>query len=252
MKTISMCSVALLATACVGTTGGDLFEFDAEARGPEGVAPAGPYEFVTGRGYQVSLEEARIHIGAVYLNRSRPSSVSSDTTCQLPGIYVAEVPGGADVDLLAGAPAAFSVKGFANVDRAVTAEVWLMGGDVNAESDGTVILHVKGEAARDGETHPFEGDLTIGANRLPEVPDPVQPGSKPICKQRVVSPIEVDLVASEGARLVVGIDPAGMFANVDFAELDGGRFRDDSEDQPSKNLYAGLRAAAGVYTFEWK
>ncbi|HVY46878.1 MAG TPA: hypothetical protein VHB21_13415, partial [Minicystis sp.] len=95
-------------------------------------------------------------------------------------------------------------------------------------------------------------------NRLPPVTDPSQPSAHPICKERIVSPIAVNLVPTAGGSLLLRIDPRGMFTNVDFAALHEEtkdppryRFRDDDGDQPSLNLYRRMQAREGVYAFEW-
>lgn len=242
---------------CLGSTGGELIDFDAFAAGPERAVAGEPYVFENQRGYRVSLEEARLHIGAVYLNRSSPTSVAQDTSCYLAGMYIAEVAGGLDLDVLDPEPQPFSVEGFATTERATTAEVWLTGGPIDAESDPTVIARVAGVASKDGADFPFEGTLTIGENRVIEPSDAALPGANPICKQRVVTPIAVDITPVEGGSLLVRVDPADWFQNVEFELLEEARpglfqFRDDSEDQPSRNLYSGIRANSGVYslTFE--
>jgi hypothetical protein len=247
--------VALALTGCVGTTGGDEFSFQAFARGPEGVSA--PYDFVNGKGYRVSLERARVHVGAAYLNRSAPTSVSASTSCTLAGIYSAEVAGALDVDALSDVPQPFPVAGRATSDRARTGEVWLTGRDVNDPADSTVILDVAGTASREGESRAFAGQLTIGENRVQPTPS-AEPGLKPICKERIVSPIPVDVTPARGGRLTLAIEPAKMFANVDFFELaaDAGgtlEFDDDpaTATPASTNLYIGLRASSGVYSFSF-
>lgn len=254
---------AAACAGCVGTTGGELLSFEAFAAGPEDAVEGEPYRFTTGRGFEVALTRARLRIGAVYLNRSVPTSVASDTSCMLPGIYVAEVPYGLEVDALSPALQAFPGMGFATSERARTGELWLTGGDLHDEDDPTIILDVAGAAAKDGADYPFEGTITIGRNRVVPPPSPAAPGAKPICKQRVVTPIPLDITPRSGGRLVVRIDPSGLFSNVDFSLLarvedegEGGapryRFLDSAEDQPSKNLHAGLRASVGVYTIRWE
>lgn len=240
---------------CVGTTGGELLELEAYAAGPADTAAASSFE--NGLGYRISLEKAHIFVGGVYLNRSRPSSVSSDTSCSLPGIYVAEVLGGREVDLLSSEPQRFPERAFATSETALTGEVWLTPGDINRESSDTIVLSVAGTASRGGETFPFEGELTIGENRVIAPTDAALPGQHPICKQRIVSPIPLALKPHAGASLLLRIDPRGMFGNVDFAtlsETDGTfRFADESGvDQASDNLYAGLRRSTGVYEFSWQ
>ena len=257
MKRRVLASLVLALAGC-GSTGGELLEFEAYAAGPEGRTAGEPYTFVTDRGYEVTLTTAKLHIGAVYLNQSVPTSVSSDTSCYLAGQYVAEVAGGADVDLLDPGLQPLSARGFGTTERAKTAEIWLSGGDIDADVDPTVIARVEGVATRGAETFPFDATITIGENRALEPSDPAQPGARPICKQRIVSPIEIDLRPEAGGALVVRVDPAGWFDNVSFDELEQVddspplyRFRDDSLDQPSRNLFNGLRANSGVYELEW-
>lgn len=244
-----------LATGCTGSTGGELFEISGYATGVH--TQGGQYTFTNGLGYQVRLKRARVHVGALYLNQSVATSVSSDTSCTLAGIYSAELPSGRDVDALSAELQGFPDLGVATTDHARTGEVWLTSGNINDERDSTVVLDVAGTAVHQGMAFPFEGQLTISGNRLVPPPNPALPGAKPICKQRVVSPIPVNLVPEPGESLVLHIDPAGMFANVDFSTLDLGtdgvyRFADGSENQASTNLYQGLRASDGVYSFSWQ
>lgn len=255
-RSLVLLAIALgwLEMGCIGTTGGDLFTFDAAASGPEDAVEGEPLAFTTGRGFAVTLDRAKVHIGAVYLNRAMPVSGAQATSCVLPGIYVAEVTRGLDVDALSPAPQAFPVEGEAVEDRALAGEVWLGGGDVDALSDPTVVLDVAGTAEKGGVAYPFEGALTIGENRAVPTSDPAQPGANPICKERIVSPIPVNATPRAGATLRVRVDPRPMFANVDFAALDRVstdpplyRFLDATEGQPNVNLYQALKATIGVY-----
>lgn len=251
----SFCGAAALALcSCVGTAGGELFELSGYAAGP--AEADGGLSFETSRGYRVKLDQARLFVGGMYLNRSRPTSVASETSCSLPGIYVAEVLNGREIDLLSGKLQPFPQLGFATSERALSGEVWLSQGDVNQVGGNTTILRVAGVAERGGESFPFEGKLSIGNNRLIAATDPALPGQHPICKQRVVSPIPSDLQARPHGALLLRIDPRGMFGNVDFATLgkDGDiyEFADAwGVDQASDNLYAGLHRSSGVYSFSW-
>lgn len=257
---IASLTLALSLSACTGTTGGDLLTFDAFAAGPEGAVKGQPYSFTSSRGYDVTLTKAELHVGALYLNRSRASSVSSDTSCQLPGIYVAEVTQGLDFDLLDPDPTPFPEQGTSTTDHASTAEVWLFGGsDVNDPGDSTRILDLAGTAEKGGESYPFEAKITIGDNRVIPAPSDALPGANPLCKQRIVSPIPVDLTASEGQSLVLRVDPRAFFANVEISAVEKAsddpplyRFRDDGDDAPSRALYSGLRAAIGPYSVTWE
>lgn len=245
--------LALLATGCVGTTGGDTFSFEAFGRGAGTGTTESPA--VTGLGYTLVLTRAKVHVGALYLNRAAPTSVSSDTSCTLAGVYVAEVPFALELDALSTERQRFPELGQATAELAQTGEVWLTGGDVNDPSDSTVILDTAGVAEQNGTRFPFEGKLTIGENRLEPTP-PELPGQKPICKERIVSPVPVRVQPQRDLALVLTVDAARMFSNVEFSELavDAGgiyHFDDDpSTGTPaSENLYIGLRAASGIYHF---
>ena len=251
---VTLC-LGLLLGGCVGTTGGELLELEAFAAGPPDATAAG-LRFESSLGYQVELSQAQLYVGGIYLNRSRQTSVASDTSCTLAGIYVAEVLDGLEVDLLSAEPQPFPSPGFATSELALTGEVWLSQGDVNREASSTPILRVAGSAERDGHSYPFAGTLTIGNNRVIAPSDPAQPGMHPICKQRIVTPIPLQLTPEPGKALLLRIDPRGMFGNVDFETLssagDTYRFADEpGVDQASDNLYAGLRRSRGVYTFDW-
>lgn len=243
--------------ACIGSTGGDLVTFRAVASGPRDIDARAP--FVTGRGYEVTLTRATVHVGAVYLNRSQPISGAQATNCILPGIYVGQVLTGLDVDVLSPSPQAFSGLGEGTADRAMVGEVWLTGGDVTAEDDPTVVLDVAGTARRGDAIYPFEGRLTIGQNRAIAPSDPSLPGSNPLCKQRIVSPIPADITPTAGGELSLSIDPRSWFANVEFSEVRQVstapplyRFADSPAGQPDRALFAGLRTSQGIYTLRFE
>jgi hypothetical protein len=260
MRNPAILSFALLGgTACGGTTGSDLFTFSAAAAGPEGADPSRPFTFTSGRGYDVTLTTARLHIGALYLNRVRATPGAQATACVLPGTYVAQITRGLDVDLLSAAPQPFPEVGEALSERAYTAEVWLTGGDVNEADTGVAIFTVTGTAAKNAAAYPFDGAVTIGRNRAVRSSDPAQPGANPICKQRIVSPIAVDITPRRDGRLVVRADPRAFLTDVDFAALGEPsgvppryRFEDASARAPDRALYERLRATRGSYTFSWE
>ena len=252
-------ALSLACPGCVGTTGNDLVEFNAYAAGPEGADPNAPLTFETDRGYAVTLTRAKFHIGAAYLDTAIPTPGAQATRCLLPGLYVASVPGSVDVDVLSGTPQPFAVAGEGTATRALAGELWLTGGDVNASDDATVILDVAGSATQQASVLPFEGQVTIGQNRAIASSDPAMPGAHPICKQRIVSPIPVALQPKAGGSLLLRINPAGWFSNVDFSMLPPSasvpglyQFSDDNSNQPSLNLFSGLlQATPDTYAFSW-
>ena len=255
-----VCSLfaGLAATSCVGTTGSDLVTFKAAAAGPADAVEGKPLEFTSGRGFHVVLTRATLHIGSLYLNKARPVSGAQATNCILPGIYVGEVTQGLDVDTLSPTPQLFPGTGEGTADPAVVGEVWLTFGDVNAPEQMGTVLDLAGTADLAGVSYPFTGQLTIGSNRAMVVTDPSQPSLHPICKERIVSPISVDLTPSNGGSLLLRVDPRGWFTNVDFSALTQVSdsppayvFEDETDTGPDANLYRGIQAHEGVYQFIW-
>lgn len=257
---VATSSVVVLAS-CIGTTGSSLVTFRAFAAGPADLPPnvaAEGLSFVNGLGWSIRLTRAKLHIGALYLNRSVPVSGGQERECFLPGVYVAQVAGGLDVDALSPTLQPFSETGNGTADNAVTGEVWLTGGPIDAQDDRTIIADVAGSATRNGESIRFEGTVTIGRNRVVANGDPARPGAQPLCSARIVTPVATSITPTDGGSLVVRVDPRGWFRNVELAELapvtttsDLRRIPDELEPAPAYNLYVGLRAASGVYRFEW-
>src|SRR5215472_4753215 len=151
----------LLAASCVGTTGGQIVDFPAAAAGPAD-ASGGQLEFTTDSGWHVILTQATLHVGAIYLDQAVPVSGSQGTNCILPGLYVAEVTSGRDVDLLSPEPQPFPVLGHGTTLPALAGQVWLTGGDVNQVEDSTPILQIAGTADEAGQVVSFMGTVTIG------------------------------------------------------------------------------------------
>jgi len=264
-----LASSALLGCAlggCEGTTGDDTVDFEAAASGPPDAVSGQPLVFEGSRGWQVTLDTARMHIGALYLADSLPVSGTQATSCTLPGSYVAQVTQGRDVDLLSAEPQRFPVLGRGISLEALAGQVWLTSGDVNDVNDPprpTVVLELAGSARLAGENRPFEAQLTIASNRVSAGSGPA--GAAPICKERIVSPIPTSIRITPQGALWLRIDPRRLFANVDFGALalasDGAHFsfKDDSSDQPSANLYNNLKAGGNesrspspsLYAFTW-
>src|SRR5439155_16848151 len=133
--------------------------------------------------------------------------------------------------------------------EARTGEVWLTGGDVNTDNDCTVIADLAGTATSASASLPFSARITISSgNRGIPPSSPAQPSQHPICKQRIVSPIPIDLSPHDGGTLVVTVDTQQWFANVDFTLLPAdGVFPDDNSNAASQNLFSGLRAATVTF-----
>jgi hypothetical protein len=255
MKALALCLA--LAPACVESTGGQIVSFDVAAAGPADAT--GTRAIDTGLGWHVELTKAKLHIGAVYLNLTVPTAGAQFTNCILPGIYTAEELEGLDVDALSPDPQPFPAPGSGTDDEVKTGELWLTGGDVNAASDPTIIADIAGTATKASVTMPFTASVTIGGNRFIPSSDPSMPSLHPICKQRIVTPIPIDLRPRDGGTLLVRVDPATWFGNVDFTTLTqvsltppAFAFPDDNSTDASQNLFTGLRAATGTYTFSFE
>jgi hypothetical protein len=255
--------LSAVVVGCGGTTGSGLVAFAGAAAGPADAPASGSWAFDTPLGFHITLTRATLHVGAIYLNASVPVSGAQATSCILPGIYVAEVTKGRDIDLLDPTPQPFPTDGEGKAEAAAAAEVWLMGtADVNAQADVTPILVVAGSAGDGTTTRSFSGTLTIGANRVTKPTNAAEPGSHPLCKERIVTPIPTDITPQPGGTLVARIDPRQLFASVNFTDPDflakdgtpdgtAVVFDDDSNTTPSRTLYQALHAAALVYRFEW-
>lgn len=250
--------LAVSAGACIGTTGSEIVSFQAFAAGPPDAPDGEGLSFTNGLGWSITLTRAKVRIGAVYLNRSVPVSGGQERECFLPGVYVAQVLSGREVDALSPELQPFPELGTGTADPAVTGEVWLTASRIDAPEDGAVIADVAGTATRGSESFLFDGKVTFGQHRTGPRTDPARPGAKPLCAERIVTPIPVAITPTNGGALVVRVDPRAWFANVDFGELEpeapGSNLRripDDATTQ-SQNLYGGIRAASsGAYRFEW-
>jgi hypothetical protein len=257
---LGLCALAISALqACGGTTGDDTVDFEAAASGPPDAVSGQPLVFDGPRAWEVTLDNARLHIGGLYLADSLPVSGAQATSCTLPGSYVAQVTLGRDIDLLSGEPQRFPALGRGITLEALAGQVWLTGGDVNDVSNPpqpTVILELSGSARLGGEIRPFEAQLTIASNRV--TTGTGLAGASPICRERIVSPIPTSIRIAKQGALWLRVDPRRLFTNVDFGALspdtaDGAHFsfKDDSSDQPSANLYNNLKQGGDLYTFSW-
>jgi hypothetical protein len=237
-----------VALAACGTTGGNIVKFDVVAQGAPGAGVAD-----TGLGWHVELSKATLHIGAVYLNLSMPISGSQETTCILPGVYTAQQLSPLDVDVLSTVPQPFPEVGTGTDDEARTGEIWLTGGDVNADAGSTVIAQIAGTATKAAQVIRFTAEVTISSANRGIPPTPALPSLHPICKQRIVSPIPIDLRPRDQGTLAIAIDASGWFANVDFTLVPpDGVFPDDNSSFASQNLFTGLRAAAATFQLSFQ
>jgi len=247
---------SLLAGGCVGQTGGQTVVFSVAAAGPTD-ASAGQLTFTSG-GFDVVLTQAKLHIGAVYLDQAAPVSGAQATDCYLTGTYVGEETSALDVDLLNPAPQPFPAKALGITQPpALVEQVWLTGGDINAVADTTPILVIAGTATEGVAAFSFTGTVTIGANHASSGGTG---GGDSICQERIVSPIQDPLTIQTTGGLLLRIDPRPFFVDVDFSRLPadastGGYAFGDDPSVPAyaptgQNLYSNLRSTA-PYGFSW-
>lgn len=250
--------VLVAAVSCTGTTGYETVTFYAKAAGPADAVKGQPYKLgPTDRGWIIELRSAVLHVGALYLDQSEPTSGQQQEPCTLPGTYVGEVRAGTDIDMLSPDTQLFPITGYGSTIPAAAAQVWLTHGDVFSSSDPLPVLTLDGIATQGAQSIHFEAALTIDANRSVVPPGSALPGENPICQQRIVSPILVDVTLSQSGTLLLHLDPKALFVNVDFSTLPGvGQdpvlFTNDTSNQASVNLYDNLRSAGALYAFEFQ
>lgn len=250
MKRVLLLLLACLC-ACVGTTGDAFVDFPVTVGGVPGAS-----DFTNDKGWHVVLTKATLHVGAFYFVQALPVSGVGNTDCILPGTYTAEMTTGMDVNLLDPTPQRYPVLAHGTTVRALAAQVWLTGGDVNATDDNTTILDLAGTADRAGDVRPFTGVVRIGTNRVMKGS---VPGAYPMCKQRIVSPIPISVGVEQTGGLRFTIDGRLLFVNVDFSDLAQFSGTYAFSDQPgdskytsaSINLYSNLRSAGALYAFAW-
>jgi hypothetical protein len=259
MKRAWFFALALAAAAgCVAQTGGQTVDFQVAAAGPADAVATQPLVFTNSAGWEVVLNQAKLHIGAVYLDESRPVSGGQATGCYLTGTYVAQETSGLDVDLLNPGLQLFPAKGHGITEpTALIGQVWLTGGDINASTDPTPIVVVAGTATQAGASFPFTGTVTISSNRQAATSGAA--GGDPICKTRIVTPIDAVPIQTTGG-LLLRIDPRNYFTGVDFSQLPadattgGYAFSDDPSgvgySPTGFQLYTNLHQTA-PYTFSW-
>ncbi|MCS6898145.1 MAG: hypothetical protein RMJ98_00180 [Myxococcales bacterium] len=267
--------------ACVGTTGGEKFEFEAVIGGIER-NPEVPYTFLNEYGWTVSLSQADLTVGPLYLNTIAPLGGISFLQRWLPvrearahsahlgeGRIVGEVLGRVRFDALSPSLISFPARGVISTDEVRSAEVWFYPpADVPPETVkiSGAALEVAGEAERGQERVRFRGRLVLDDDWLP-ASKPGDRDNTPITAIRQVRGIPARFVPSPGGRLEVRVALAPLFASADFSNL--ARNPPDPEDPQTRALvqsktgkyttdqvmrviYQGLRAASGTYTVTWR
>ena len=228
--------LALLLAAplgCGDTTGSQRVTFAVEAAGLARDA-AQPLTFATDQGWAITLTEARMALGPLYLNTLRPlegdrrsplrrrvedlllRSAWADGESHLgAGRIVAQVTTQSEVDVLDPTLTALPGGGDGINEAASTAEAWFFNRD---GALGGAAVRVAGTARKDDQEIPFAGALVIDAAV-------VSTGGS-LDEARKVRGIPAPVTPTEGGALRVRLDPRGWFDGADFRELTLGTLRD--------------------------
>ncbi len=260
---LSLGGAGALTAGCGDTTGQRHVTFAARAGGFE--HPEGPVRFATNTGWTVTLTEARVAVGPVYLNALTPLACD---TCQAraslverladvlaprawahgeshlgAGQVVGEVTRQVEVDALS--PALVDVPGGGDgLDTpARSAEAWLYNRDGALRG---AAVRVAGVASREGAELRFEGALVADAATLATPQAPLEVA-------RRVRGIPADVTLREGGALTVRVDPRRWFQGADFSELmaapegASGARAFSTADNVGRAFLNNTRASRGVF-----
>jgi hypothetical protein len=277
MREIGLLLCTAFSLSCNGTTGFELVQFFAAGSGFSGALKDQPYSFDGPDGVRVTLTQASIHVGALYLTQLVPQPGGGPLSCEpeqtYEGAFVGEVRGEGDIDLLDPSAQEIHVVGNGSTIPAATGEVWLVHdaalneGNVN-QSDSTPVLTLQGSYESRGTQHTFSAGITIDANRI-QASNSGLPGEVQLCRKRIVSGIPVSLTLAQGGTLVLQIDAAALFNGVTFTDLPDGSslagsesgcapnvqtekcFTNGDSNLSSRTIFANLTATA-PYRFAWR
>jgi len=249
---------------CVGNAGGESIDFPVAAAGPEGAVAGQPLACASDPGWDVTLTQASLHIGAIYLNQAMPVSGAQATGCYLTGTYVAQETSGIDVDLLSADPQPFPAKAHGiTIPSPEIGEVWLTRGSLTAVPSSNPImpvLIVAGTATESATAAsiPFTGTVTIESAYQATG---ASASGDPICKKRLVSLIPAPVTLQDTGGLLLRVDPCRLFIGVDFSLVPAGpgvgtfQFVDDPNAagySPTGSALYGNLHSTGPYTFAWE
>jgi len=258
-----LAALAVAGLGCVGNAGGEAIDFPVAAAGPASAVAGQPLSCTEGAAWTVTLSEASLHVGAVYLNQAKATSGAQATGCTLPGTYVAQETSALDVDLLSPDPQAFPAPAHGiTIPSPQIGEVWLTRGPVSAVPSSSpvkpvLVLAGTAIASATGTSYPFTGTVTIESSYQTTG---AAAGGDPICKKRIVSLIPAPVAIQETGGLLLRVDPCAFFIGIDFGALPpsstSGTFQ--FVDDPSaagysptgSDLYGNLHSTA-PYSFTW-
>ncbi len=226
----SLFALSVAAAACNGTTGDNLIQFTPYASGV--AAAQEPFDAF---GWRIQLTSASMYIGAVYFDESPPQTSFDSTECNVSDTFAAQVPGGVQVNLLSTTPQEFSVYGSGSADTALSWDLWFANGDINQANTlptatltgyATNLSDPKQVISFGAIVNINPGESGAGARGMP-ASNPALPGAYPICKQRIVQIVGIDLQFGQtnsnvNGALLVTVDPRAWFlaaGQIDFSQL---------------------------------
>ncbi len=273
---VALGALLVASAGCASDTGSQRFAFEAVAGGV-GLAEPGPFTFTNQTGWTITLTQADVTLGPLYLNVIPPLGRSARSLLDvlIPSAYaqasehldagriVGEVLGQLTISALSPELVPFPALGTSTEEDVRTADVWFYpapGVSPDATAIDTVALAVAGEATRDGSLVPFRGALVLDADWLAEQPAGTR-GSPSIAEIRQVRGIEAAFTPRDGGHLELRVDITRLFRGADFSRLADNPVDADGvpllvqersgRDQVMTNLYQGLREANGTYALRW-
>jgi hypothetical protein len=273
---LAFAGLLVVQLGCASNTGSKRFAFEASAAGVV-LTEAGPFTFTNQTGWNITLTEADVTLGPVYLNVIPPlrgtarrtfdwfiPSANAQASEHLDtGRRVGEVLGQVTFSALSSELVPFPVQGTLTEEEVRTVEVWFYpapGVSPDTTQIDTVALSVAGEAARAGLLVAFRGVLVLDETWLADQPTGTR-GSQSIAEIRQVRGIETSFLPHEGGHLELRFDITRLFRGADFSRLADSPTGPDGRvelvqarsgrDQVMTNLYQGLREANGTYAVQW-
>lgn len=282
LPTVLPILLCLLLCGCE-STGLRRVSFTLRAGGLERPA-AGPLSFQTAAGWDVTLEEAKILVGPLYLNVAPPSGASALRRAPLrralaglgrlllpaaradagqdqaaAGRVIGQVTSRALIDALS--PALVELgPGDGVSERALSAALWLLPqgpGGAGPTLPRGAVAYALGEARRGADAIRFGAYLPLDASMT---------SGQTLAELRSAGPIPVGPVApasgeagvelDEGLQLTLRVDPRRWLDAADFsdlapyaAEADGRKLARPT-DSVMRSLRDGVRLRTGVYSFQ--
>jgi hypothetical protein len=227
-----------------GSTGGHLISVPLQAGGLARDSTV-PLTFTTSSGWTVTLTNAHLSVGPIYLNASPPSTFD-----QRSGVVLIQMTEQIDVDALD--PTLHDVAGGADGEtgHTVAAEVDLLppGSDNGANPNGGNIGSTSGTAvsANGLSTVSFSGPIAIDTSLTSRLD---------LARLQRVLGASADLDFQTAPQMLeLRVDPKLWFDSIDFATLPpapgGGPRTWTSSSTFMATLVEGVRSATGVYDFQ--